>query len=162
MRRAVLIATCSVVAAVLAGAYVNANAAPAANPIAKKVTVLTGQVKTLQKQVKSLKTELNQFEGVAVLLQVCTTEVLADAVQGTWSTVDAKSGPTFGAQQAVTDPISTAAGQQVCGAFNVTRQNVASVPSSAAIQALLNSLSGRSASSRGLRGAAVGALRAGG
>jgi outer membrane murein-binding lipoprotein Lpp len=164
MRQAALIAVCSVVAAVLAGAYVNANAAPAATPIAKKVAVLSTQVKTLQSQVKALqkqgktlRTELTQFEAGAILLQLCSTEVLTDAVQGTWTTFDSKSGTTFGAQQPVTDPISTAAGRQVCGAFNVTRQSVQAVPSAAAVQALLSSLSGRSASARSrvLRAAAL-------
>ena len=164
MRQAALIAVCSVVAAVLAGAYVNANAAPAATPIAKKVAVLGAQVKTLQKQVKTLQTqgktvrnELTQFEGAAVLLQLCSSEVLMDAVQGTWTTFDSKSGTTFGAQSPVTDPISTSAGQQVCGAFNVTRQSVQAVPSAAAMQSLLSALSGRSlaARSRLLRAAAL-------
>jgi hypothetical protein len=164
MRQAILIAVCSVVAAVLAGAYVNANAAPAATPIAKKVAVLGSQVKTLQTQVKALqkqgktlRTELTQFEGAAVLLQLCSSEVLMDAVQGTWTTFDAKSGTTFGAQSPVTDPISSGAGQQVCGAFNVTRQSVQAVPSASALQTLLSSLSGRSpaARSRVLRTAAL-------
>jgi outer membrane murein-binding lipoprotein Lpp len=175
MRRAALITVLAVAAAALAGAYANAHAAPHStaaarpNPLAKKVAVLSTQVKTLQKQMKATRAELNNTEIAFVLLQVCSTEVTADAIQGTWTTIDqlaARSGSGFfGSQTAVTDPISRQAGQELCSALNVTRQSVLAQPSTAAIQSLLNALgparAGGTATSGALRKAVLSLQRGG-
>ena len=122
MRRTVFIATLGLCACTLATTSTSSTAARAASPIPK----LQAQVKTLQKQVKQLRTELNNFEDVFAALSICQTEITADAFQGTWAVIDqlaARNGGAtfFGPQASITDPVSRSAGQQICSAIHVTR-----------------------------------------
>jgi prophage DNA circulation protein len=93
----------------------------------KQTSTLQKQVTTLQKQVKTLNT--NTAEAVLALaaLGICSSEVTADAFQGTWNIVDQisaalQAGKTyFGPQTPVT---ATLQGQDWCAVIGVTRSQV--------------------------------------
>jgi hypothetical protein len=97
MKRAI-VAGCVVASLALAGP------AGAATPTEKR---LTKQVTALQKDVKALKTQvqqLTQVMNVVTAFAICSTALSADALQGTWVTLDQKPGGTaVGPQQAVND-----------------------------------------------------------
>jgi hypothetical protein len=127
--------------AIMAGAVVAslvlAGPAGAATPAEKK---LQRQVVTLQKDVKKLKTqvtELNEILNVLAAITFCSTAITADALQGTWATIDTVEGRTvIGPQQAVND-----AG--ACQALQVAR-TTASPPSLTAFHSLMRILAFRS------------------
>ena len=98
MRRALAIAIVVLVAV--------AVAAPTASAITPTERRLIAQVKTLQKQVKTLQRQVRQAQAIGalgVVFSACNAAATADAFQSTWATLDAKIGPTFGAQQPVND-----------------------------------------------------------
>jgi hypothetical protein len=117
---------------------------PVEKSLQKQVATLTKNLTTLKKQVTTLSKNQGQDEGalgVAILFTVCSDEIAADALQGTWSVVDqiataAGQAAKFGPQTPVT---ATVQGQDVCAAGGITRSPVTSgaVPTVGAYQALL-------------------------
>jgi len=116
-----------------------ALAAPAgaAKPTLKS---LQTQITVLQKKVKKLQAAEKVDRNIAVAGIVytgCTLAATADALQGTWMTVDGYVTGTghaalFGTQTPVND-------YQVCSqGFNITRQKNAVPPSVAVIQGVLD------------------------
>src|SRR5436189_2804841 len=126
-------------------AWSASNADPTVARLVKDVAALKSQVKTLQKGSATLKKTLGQDElaiGATILYTVCSDEIAADALQGTWQVVDqvsaaAQAGKTyFGPQTPVT---ATLQGQDICAGGGITRSPVTSgaVPTVAGYQALL-------------------------
>jgi hypothetical protein len=132
MRRAIVLALA------VAALVVAAPAGAAKGPTLKS---LQTQINVLKKQVKTLKTREATDRNLAIAGIVytgCTLSVVADAVQGTWLTVDgyvtgAGHAALFGAQTPVND-------YQTCGAFNITRAKSPTPPTVAVIQALIDVL----------------------
>jgi hypothetical protein len=136
-----------VLCAIVAAAVYAATALSASGPTPIEKT-LQKQVATLNKTVATLKKNQSADEaaiGVTLLFTVCSDEVAADALQGTWSVVDqiataAGQAARFGPQTPVT---ATVQGQDVCAIGGITRSPVTSgaVPTVGAYQALLGGLS---------------------
>jgi hypothetical protein len=126
----------------LVGVAVYATTAWSASPPSATEQRLVKDVATLKTQVKSLKTDLSSTRLAVlgtILLTVCSDEITADALQGTWQVVDEVSaalqaGKTyFGPQTPVT---ATQQGQDICGSGGITRSQVLP-PTIAEYQALL-------------------------
>jgi ABC-type transport system involved in cytochrome c biogenesis permease subunit len=123
-------------AAILAGMLVPAAPSTAAGPTLKslqaQITTLKKQVKTLQKQVKA-----NQNFSLASLAYAgCSWAVTADALQGTWTALDARfvsegRAALFGAQTPVDD-------LGLCTSFKIVRAKNQNPPTVGIFQALLN------------------------
>jgi hypothetical protein len=136
-----------VLCAIVGAAVYAANAMSASGPTPIEKT-LQKQVATLNKTVATLKKNQAADEaaiGVTLLFTVCSDEVAADALQGTWSVVDqiataAGQAAKFGPQTPVTANVG---GQDVCAVGGITRSPVTSgaVPTVGAYQALLGGLS---------------------
>lgn len=129
----------------IVGVAVYAATAWSASPPSPIEKQLQKDVASLKKQVTSLKKIEGQDElaiGGAILFAVCSDEVTADALQGTWQVVDQVSaalqaGKTyFGPQTPVS---ATLSGQDICAGGGITRSpaNSGAVPSVATYQALL-------------------------
>lgn len=104
--------------------------APAAGPTVKS---LARQIKALQKEVKTLKTQVTQARAVAATALVygaCSTAVTADALQGTWTLLDAKHATGFGPQTPVND-------YQTCQPLKITRAPTQQPPNVAVFNSLL-------------------------
>ena len=131
MRRAVplVVAVLALVIAAPAGAK-----QPTLKSLQAQITVLNKKVKKLQAAQK-----VDRNLAIAGLVYAgCTLSVTADALQGTWMTVDgyvtgAGHAALFGTQTPVND-------YQTCSAFQVTRVKSQVPPSVAVIQALLDVL----------------------
>jgi len=131
MRRAVplVVAVLALVVAAPAGAK-----QPTLKSLQAQITVLNKKVKKLQAAQK-----VDRNLAIAGLVYAgCTLAVTADALQGTWMTVDgyvtgAGHAALFGTQTPVND-------YQTCSAFQVTRVKSQVPPSVAVIQALLDVL----------------------
>lgn len=128
MKRVFVIALISLVALAVAAP------APAAGPTVKS---LARQIKALQKDVKTLKAQVTtarQIAASALVYGACSTAVTADAIQGTWTTLDAKLtptyGPIFGAQTPVND-------FQTCQPLQITRAPTANPPNAGVFSSLL-------------------------
>jgi hypothetical protein len=131
MRRAIVLAlaVAALVAVTPAGA-----AGPTLRSLQAQVNVLKKQVKALQKKEK---TDRNLALG-GIVYTGCTLAVVADALQGTWLTVDgyvtgAGHAALFGPQTPVND-------YQTCAAFSITRAKSQTPPTVAVIQALIDVL----------------------
>src|ERR687888_632198 len=88
---------------VVLAACIFASPAAALTPVERQ---LRAQVKTLQAQTKKLNTQVTNLSrgiGATLAYSACNTAVTADALQGTWLTLDQKLGTTFGAQTALND-----------------------------------------------------------
>lgn len=129
MRRA--LGTVGVVLAVAVLAAPATAATPTEKKLQAQITVLQKQVKTLQKQVK----QAHSIAVLAALYSGCSTAATADALQGTWTTIDAHFGTSlFGAQTPVND-------YNACSdALRITRAK--STPTVSVLQALLTFLLG--------------------
>lgn len=120
-------------AAILAVMLVPAAPATAAGPTLKslqaQITTLKKQVKALQKQVKADR----NFSLASLAYSGCSFAATADALQGTWTALDARLGapPLFGAQTPVDD-------FGVCQAFQIVRAKNQNPPTVGVFQALLN------------------------
>lgn len=124
MRRVLVIALISLLALSVA------SPAPAAGPTVKS---LAKQIKALQKEVKTLKTQVTTARAIAATALVysgCSTAVTADAIQGTWTALDAKLGPTFGPQTPVSD-------FQNCQSLRITRAPTQQPPNAGVFNSLL-------------------------
>ena len=108
--------------------------APAAGPT---VTSLARQITALQKDVKTLKAQVTtarQIAASALVYSACSTAVTADAIQGTWTILDAKLtpqyGPIFGPQTPTND-------YQTCQPLQITRAPTQSPPNAGVFNSLL-------------------------
>jgi hypothetical protein len=116
-------------------------AAPAGAAKGPTLKSLQAQITVLNKKVKKLQAAQKVDRNLAIAGLVyagCTLAVTADALQGTWMTVDgyvtgAGHAALFGTQTPVND-------YQTCSAFEVTRVKNQVPPSVAVIQALLDVL----------------------
>lgn len=111
-----------------------ASPAPAAGPTVKS---LAKQIKALQKEVKTLKTQVTTARAIAATALVysgCSTAVTADAIQGTWTALDAKLsatyGPIFGPQTPLND-------FQNCQTLRITRAPSQQPPNAGVFNSLL-------------------------
>ena len=115
--------------------------AAAATPLERRVAQLAKQVKTLQTQVRTLQTQVRSLGGglyFAFGSHTCSTAIVADTFQGTWTAIDQRmqamgQPPLFGAQTAVNDYGN-------CGLLeqpSVPRPGIVSPPSIAAFNPLL-------------------------
>jgi hypothetical protein len=126
MRRAIasvaVLAICLVVAAP-AGA-----ARPTLRSLQAQITSLKKQVATLKKQVRSDR----NFAIGAFVYSGCSWAVTADALQNTWTKLDAQFGTTvFGAQTPVND-------YTACQAVQIVRGRSQQPPNTSVFQALLD------------------------
>jgi hypothetical protein len=91
----------------LALALLSAGAASAATPTAKKIAALQKDVKALKSTVKKQQKTIRSLTidiGLNYISDACIMGITADAIQGTWVTVDpALANPVFGPQQAIGD-----------------------------------------------------------
>ncbi len=135
-----------VLAIAAAAAVVLLVASPAGAGAAKGPTLksLAAQVKSLQKQVTTLKKRAANDEsviGLTLEYSVCSTAVTADTFQDTFTGLDANfthSGAAyFGAQSPVNDYKS-------CQDFQVVRAHNQSPPNTNILRALLDIFSSRS------------------
>jgi hypothetical protein len=135
MKRVFVLCALVGVAAYATGAW---SAAPP-SPIEQR---LSKDVATLKKQVKTLRADLTSTQvavAATILFSVCSDEITADALQGSWQVVDEVSaalqgGKTyFGAQTPVT---ATLGGQDICAGGGIIRSQVLP-PTVAEYQALL-------------------------
>jgi hypothetical protein len=136
MRRA--LATAGVVLTVAVFVAPAAAATPTERKLQAQIKVLQVQTKSLQAQVKTLKKQVTQARSIAVLSALysgCATAATADALQGTWTTIDTHFGTSlFGAQTPVND-------YDVCSkGLNITRVKTTATVS--VLQALLTFLLG--------------------
>ncbi len=132
-----------VLCAIVGAAVYAATAMSASGPTPIEKT-LQKQVATLNKTVATLKKNQaadEQAIGVTLLATVCSDEISADALQGTWSVVDqiataASQAARFGPQTPIA---ATIQGQDVCAVLGIARSPVTSgaVPTIGAYQALL-------------------------
>jgi hypothetical protein len=139
---------CAIVgAAVYAATAMSASGpTPVEKSLQKDVATLKSQVKKLQTQVKTANNDINtvgSLAATALLFTICGDELTADALQGTWQTVDqiataAGQAAKFGPQTPI---IATLQGQDICAAGGVTRSPSTSgaVPTIGGYQALLAS-----------------------
>jgi hypothetical protein len=143
MKRVLVLCALVGVAVYATGAWSASSPSPTEQRLSKDVATLKSQVKALQSQAKTLKTDVGATQialGETILLSVCSDEIAADALQGTWQVVDQVSaalqaGKTYFGPQ--TPVAATVGGQDICaGAFNVPRSQVLP-PTIAAYQALL-------------------------
>jgi hypothetical protein len=125
-----------VLAAVLALMLVPAAPASATGPTLKslqaQITTLKKQVKTLQKQVKTDRS----FSLGAFAFSGCSWAVTADALQGTWTALDARfvsegHAALFGTQTPLDD-------LGICSGFQIVRAKNQNPPTVGVFQALLN------------------------
>jgi septal ring factor EnvC (AmiA/AmiB activator) len=132
MKRA--FATTTVVLAACIFASPAAALTPVERQLRAQVKTLQAQVKALQAQTKKLNTQVTNLSrgiGATLAYSACNTAVTADALQGTWLTLDQKLGTTFGAQTALNDFNS-------CTALQVNRARTPVPPNAGVFQALLN------------------------
>ena len=105
--------------------------APASGQTVKS---LARQVKALQKEVKTLKKQVTAAQELALFVGVysaCTTAVTADAIQGTWTTMEQQLGRTvFGPQTPVND-------YRTCQPLRITRAPTQSPPNASVFNSLL-------------------------
>jgi hypothetical protein len=108
--------------------------APAAGPTVKS---LARQITALQKEVKTLKTQLTQTRAVAataLIYGACSTAVTADTIQATWTALDAKLTPTYGATFGPQTPTND---YQTCQPLRITRAPTQQPPNVSVFNSLL-------------------------
>lgn len=142
MKKAFVLCAIAGVAVYATTAWSASTADPAVSRLVRDVATLKKQVKTLQTQNKAVSKNLTAVEDVALgafLFSICSDEIAADALQGTWQVVDQLSAATqagktyFGPQTPVT---ATLQGQDICSGLGITRSQVVP-PTIAPYQALL-------------------------
>jgi outer membrane murein-binding lipoprotein Lpp len=149
------------IAVCFAGVLIFAGVASAASPTAR-IAKLEKQVKTLtatvQKQqavinciekaggkcvtLKAATTSISNALNATIFVAFCTLGVTADALQSTWTTLDAANHTTlFGPQQTISDA-------DTCGPLQITRQGIRNPPTTSVFSALTALLSRRTAAFR--------------
>jgi hypothetical protein len=122
------------VAVVIALALCVAAPAGAAGTKGPTLRSLQAQIKSLQKQVTKLKKQVAVDRNFAIgsfVYSGCAWAVTDDALQNTWTTLDAKIGVTFGAQTPVND-------YNNCQGFQIVRAKTQSPPTASVLQAVLD------------------------
>lgn len=115
-------------------------ATPSNRKLAGQVKILQRQVKILQGQVRTLRRQMREVQGVsagALAFSACSTAATADALQGTWETIDetrtALSLPDrYPPQTAIGDPLNS------CQLLEIQRQPNTVPPTTNVFAALLN------------------------
>jgi hypothetical protein len=128
MKRVLVAALISLVAMAVAAP------APAAGPTVKS---LARQIKALQKDVKTLKAQVTtarQIAASALVYSACSTAVTADAIQGTWTILDAKLSPTYGP---IFGPQTPTNDYQTCQPLQISRAPTQSPPNAGVFNSLL-------------------------
>jgi hypothetical protein len=131
-----VLALAAVTAAALMLVASPADASSSSGPSLKS---LAAQVKSLQTQVKKLKKQVatdESFLGLTLTYSVCSTAVAADAIQDTYTGLDAQfashAWPAyFGAQSPVND-------YQACSDLRIVRAHNQSPPNTNVLRALLD------------------------
>ena len=140
--KAALWTTLAAVVAATALAAPASAATPTERKLNKQVKTLQSQVKKMQKQVKTLQTQMREVQSVAagaLIYSACLTASTADAFQGTWETIDrvgAKVPPPafdqYGTLTAIADPLNS------CQRLEIQRQPNIVPPTTDVFAALLN------------------------
>jgi hypothetical protein len=126
----VVVALIVAVATYSATAWSAGTLTPTEQKLTKDVRVLKAQVAKLQKTQKTQATQISDTQNLAagaIVLNLCATALTADALQGTWQSIDQLAGVTqagkvyFGPQTAVDD---TLGGQSVCQSLRIVRSQV--------------------------------------
>jgi hypothetical protein len=116
-------------------------ATPTERKLNKQVKTLQTQVKKMQKQIKTLQTQMRDVQSVAagaLIYSACLTASTADAFQGTWETIDRAGArlsvpfDQYGPQTAIADPLNS------CQRLEVQRQPNIVPPTTDVFSALLN------------------------
>jgi hypothetical protein len=128
MKKLALIAvlTAALTVAASAGARGDATGkAPTLRSLQAQITTLKRQVKTLQKRVN----DTRDLAFGTLAFSGCSVAATADALQGTWTTLDTRFGTIFGAQTPLDD-------SGLCKAFSIVRSP--NQPTASVFGALLN------------------------
>jgi hypothetical protein len=133
-----------IIAACFAGLLIFAATASAATPT-QRITTLEKKLKTLTttvtKQQKTIKTLTNVLDAT-LAIEFCLIGVTADALQGTWTTIDQASGTSvFGPQQTISDA-------NACSALKIARQGIRVPPTTSIFSALVALVTSRNATLR--------------
>jgi hypothetical protein len=112
------------------------TAAPAGAAKGPTLKSLQGQITSLQKQVKTLKKQVAQDRTFALgsfVYSGCAWAVTADALQNTWTALDARLGgtPLFGPQTPVND-------YNTCQGVQIVRARTQNPPTASVLQAVLD------------------------
>ena len=119
-----------IIAACFAGLLIFAATASAATP--------TQRITTLEKKLKTLTNVLD----ATLAIEFCLIGVTADALQGTWTTIDQASGTSvFGPQQTISDA-------NACSALQIARQGIRVPPTTSIFSALVALVTSRNATLR--------------
>ena len=135
MRQVLAFAAVAAVAVLLAAPPAGATATK--GPTLKS---LAAQIKSLQKQVTTLKKRATADEDIisaTLAYTVCSTAVTADVIQDTFTSLDARTTPYFGAQTPVND-------YSACQGFKIVRAHNQSPPNTNVMRALLDIFKPRS------------------
>jgi outer membrane murein-binding lipoprotein Lpp len=136
-----LLTTIAALVAVTALAAPASAATPGERRLARQVKTLQRQVTTLNRQVRTLQRQMREVQSIAaggIIFGACNAAATADALQGTWETIDqlavAVGQPEkYPPQTAITDPLNS------CQTLEIQRQpNPAQVPTTNVFAALLN------------------------
>jgi hypothetical protein len=129
----------SLVALAVAGvlAAPAASATPTERKLSKQVKTMQRQIKVLQGQVKTLQRRMRDVEGLsasALVFSACSTVATADALQGTWETIDEIDPATdrYPAPAPIADPGNS------CQLLEIQRQPSTVPPTTNVFAALLN------------------------
>ena len=143
----VVVALVVAIATYTATAWSAAAPTPSEQKLQRQINTLKTQVSKLQKDNRTIKTNVNDLIGgvsLALVLDACTNAVTADALQGTWQIIDQVSAATqagktyFGVQTPVSDALSGLTAP-ACQVLRVVRSQ-ALPPTSAQLDALLGVL----------------------
>src|SRR5262249_47487071 len=115
----------------------------------KEVNALTATVQKQQKLINcfeksngkcvTLKNSVQSSVGAAFAVEFCLIGVTADALQGTWTTLDQANHTTlFGSQQTISDA-------NACSALQIHRQGIITPPTASVFSALVQLVSRTSA-----------------
>jgi hypothetical protein len=126
----VFVVATAILAFAAAGPAGAKSAAKAKSPTLAQFNALSKKVTALQKQVKTLNTDVN----ILAAYDVCLTAATADALQGTWIFVN-KGSALFPTTSTGGSAISDL---QACSAFKISRQlpSTDTAPSTAVFSAL--------------------------
>jgi outer membrane murein-binding lipoprotein Lpp len=140
VKTALLTTIAALVAATALAAPASA-ATPGERRLARQVKTLQRQVTTLNRQVRTLQRQMRETQSVAaggIIFAACSSAATADALQGTWETIDrvgaglATPIDQYPPSTAIADPLNS------CQGLEVQRQANAVPPRTDVFAALLN------------------------
>lgn len=116
------------------------SATPSNRKLAGQIKVLQRQVKVLQGQVRTLRRQMREVQIVSslgVAFSACSSAASADALQGTWETIDGLNAhlgrpDQYPAPTPVADPLNS------CQLLEIQRQPGVVPPTTNVFAALLN------------------------